>query len=102
MQQVQHLWGAGVKAKDDGGSAFPFAEPPGGGCGPASHLGMTLRDYFAAEAAGSPAIWERARLATGDDLTYLFGKTRTGVEREHVVAAISYRLADAMLAERAK
>lgn len=65
--------------KDDGLPAFPVI---------AAHdvyaTGMTLRDYFAAKAMQA--------YITAD----------TDADPDHVVAEISYRMADAMLIERAK
>lgn len=54
--------------------------------------GMTLRDYFAAQAIGGLM----AMIATGKhDLTFLDGSTQ-----EERLAVAGYRVADAMLAAR--
>jgi len=67
--------------KKDGGQAFPHGDPTNGG-----DIGMTLRDYFAAK--------ELASL-----------ENKTVCDRPGAYARIAdhcYRMADAMLAERAK
>lgn len=69
--------------KKDGGQAFPHGDPTNGG-----DIGMTLRDYFAAK-----------------ELTSLEKKTVCVCDRPREYARIAdhcYRMADAMLAERAK
>ena len=72
-------------SKDNGGPAFPRDSA-------LQTTGMTLRDYFAAKALGAllgsskPGGWHVG--PTGNDNEWL--------------AAASYGLADAMLAERAK
>jgi len=60
--------------------AFPIKEPLS-----SDNCGMSLRDYFAAKAMQSLFTYEDVRLKT----------------YEHV-ADFSYKLADAMLAERSK
>lgn len=60
--------------------------------------GMTLRDWFAGQALvhqAKPSLHEY-------ELVALFGKNRTGITREEILAADAYRIADAMLAERSK
>lgn len=74
-------------SKDTGGPAFPqFVD---GGVRPLpSDVGMTLRDYFAAQA-----------------LALLGGRAWDHIRQEDVVgtwAATAYAIADAMLAERSK
>lgn len=72
-------------AKSDGGPAFP--EPIGDTSGRqyAPALGMSLRDYFAAQAL--PAVIS-ARVAAGDDIL------------QESIAEECYELADAMLEAR--
>lgn len=65
-------------SKDNGGPAFPTEHTDTGGL----YDGMTLRDYFAAKAMAG----------------YLPGDYLSSEE----VAEFSYRVADAMLLERAK
>ena len=71
--------------------AFPLHIPACGVCGPHTHPGMTLRDYFAAKAmqsivlAEETAAWEHENT---DALEY----------KDH--AEYAYRMADAMLAAR--
>jgi hypothetical protein len=78
--------------RDDGGPAFarPIGEYKEVGAGKWSEhqQGMSLRDYFAG--ASLPALIENC---VSDD--------RTVPYVEHV-SALAYRMADAMLAERAK
>ena len=80
-------------ARDNGGPAFPAeewldSEDPR--CvNPVRHLGMTLRDYFAAKAA--PAL---LRLCQQDALE--------GQDYLSYCAGLSYKMADAMLKARAE
>jgi len=74
--------------KEAGGQAFPLGASEYAGHGPQS--GMTLRDYFAAQALQGLA-------------SHLTGPEKRGREtgaEAHARAAFAY--ADAMLAERAK
>ena len=73
--------------KPDGGPAFPWMMS-GGGMTPSS--GMTLRDYFAGQAASILV----AALGTPSEVTM----ERMGEE----IAARAYMVADAMIAEREK
>ena len=68
--------------KNDGGPAFPmsFGEGP-------SQEGMTLRDWFAGQALAGLASLPTLTVKSLDDEPY---------------SRVAYRLADAMLAERAK
>lgn len=76
--------------RDDGGPAFPFT-CQGPTTGPETYYGMSLRDYFAGQAlAGSLA-----------DPNCLPGSSEGG-QTEEGLAQFCYRLADAMLLERAK
>jgi hypothetical protein len=78
----------------EGGPAFPVSLP---GCGDNGWHGMTLRDWFAAQAvAGGFARTEVPEY----DLRDMFGKNRTSIRREEILAADAYRIADAMLARR--
>lgn len=83
-----------------GGSAFPFVAEGGSdsGLNPELQPGMTLRDYFAAKVVST--AWMDAPSASKWDLDDLFGKERTGLRREEIAAALSYRIADAMLQRR--
>lgn len=85
----------------DGGSAFPHYEPAGirdlgiGGV-PLPELryqGMSLRDYFAAEAMPS---------AIAHELSLRQAQIAPGVFRYDEIAKAAYIMADAMIAERAK
>lgn len=75
-------------APKDGGSAFPNSRSVGAAT--VVDGGMSLRDYFAAKAAqGSMSILADVAMEDGERI---IGR----------IAAASYMLADAMLAERAK
>lgn len=76
--------------------AFPHPQTwtPGGTRADAGAPGMTIRDYFAAQALP----WARETMPDYD-LTALFG-SRTCIRREEIIAADAYRIADAMLARR--
>lgn len=87
-----------AKAKDTGGAAFPFMFTIAKGSNDLTgaiaqveqrHVmtGMTLRDYFAAEALNS--------------VYFDFGKDDEQAEIDDM-ARIAYAVADAMLAERVK
>ncbi len=69
-----------MSTTNDGGPAFPYFSPE---CG-RSH-GMTLRDYFAAQA-----------------IVGMIGVDDLKPHHLPIVAGYAYTLADAMLAERAK
>lgn len=72
----------------DGGPAFPFEYDVGEGLGRAPHTGMSLRDYFAAQAmVGLSVSW---------------ADTAVGRVNFTTAAESAYKAADAMLAERAK
>jgi len=73
----------------DGGTAFPIVHPDGGGV---QYFGMSLRDYFAAQALQGQMQREKD-----------FGKTvrEQGFAKYAAhIAETSYQLADAMLAAR--
>lgn len=75
-----------MTVKDDGGTAFPSGnEIKLGGLMSSGHSGMTLRDYFAAKAMQSMVAAEFA-----------------GTHAEKYWAESAYKMADAMLKERAK
>lgn len=76
-------------SKNDGGLAFPIAIDMGNGT-IATHHGMDLRDFFAAKAM-------QAMISTAG-APCLFGLEGCEVN----TAAGAYKMADAMLAERAK
>lgn len=70
---------------DDGGQAFPAADPGMNGT-----YGMTLRDWFAGQAlAGVVERCAADTLMPGEDI-------------EHLFARRAYQVADAMLAARAR
>lgn len=76
--------------KDNGGPAFPHLEVTSTGEPYEDHLGMTLRDYFAAKVAAGDAAAEE----WGDSENLkVFAEKR---------ARIYYVIADAMIAERSK
>lgn len=72
--------------KDTGGPAFPAMEDDG----------MTLRDYFAAKAMQSVLRGARIPGADADPLPPEVSQALAAI------AKVSYRVADAMLAERHK
>lgn len=78
---------------NDGGPAFPAAWE-GSPVGTVIHQGMTLRDYFAAKAMQSALV--------GASLPGLPEGDPDAVAAVELVAMAAYRIADAMLAERAK
>lgn len=79
-------------AKDDGGPAFPIPPQTNGDHDWNRAGGMSLRDYFAAQAL--PAVIAAYLAANGN-----------GCAADHAlrnVPALAYKYADAMIAERAK
>lgn len=58
----------------------------------------TLRDQFAAQALASGMV---KTSMTEYELVALFGRNRTGITREEMMAVDAYRIADAMLRARA-
>lgn len=80
-----------MDTKNDGGAAPAFPS------GPYETRGMALRDYFAAAALSNPQIYGGA---ADSELIELFGKNRTAIRREEIVAARAYCLADAMIKAR--
>lgn len=74
----------------DGGPAFPVPDSNSHGHVECSHIGMTLRDYFAGKAMQS--FTQGAVLPPGFDAT----------EGLALVAARAYEVADAMLAARSQ
>lgn len=81
---------------EDGGSAFPQFTTERSRMG---DEGMTLCDWFAGQAiAGGIARTTMPEYELG----VIFGKHRTGITREEILAADAYRIADAMIALRAK
>lgn len=76
----------------DGGSAFPH-DP--GATSVVAEVGMTLRDYFAAQALYGALIVE----SVTNSAVAAYGTQQTN---DAALAARVYRLADALLAERAK
>ena len=72
--------------------AFPFEIPAGGGCGPITHFGMTLRDYFAAKAM--QGWWASPNEALPDGVTF--------EENQRRMCEKFYEWADVMLSARVK
>lgn len=84
-----------MSMKQDGGRAFPLSREQEGWF----EGGMTLRDYFAAQALAGGM----ARTTVPEyELRAMFGPTRTCITRDEIAAADAYRIADAMLAERSR
>lgn len=91
-----------TKRIDDGGPAFPFGQTDA----ETGHLvngwgseGMTLRDYFAAKVCAAMAT------PTSGDTDFInieYQHEKGGPTIAERVAAISYAMADAMLAARNK
>lgn len=82
-----------ILKKNDGGPAFPAESHFSDGTLNAFNEGMTLRDYFAAKAMTT------AMSIPWVDVGY---KPSIGLNNMEHVARLSYQMADAMLAERAK
>lgn len=76
----------------DGGPAFPLNECHDDGTHHHSHAGMSLRDYFAAQAL--PAIY-----ADRDSVAAWRTSSGTTTYAEWA-ASLAYQMADAMLKER--
>lgn len=90
-------------SKEIGGSAFPrpAAWSPNGQSVSAVREGMSLRDYFAAQAL--PALINEpvaGNASTAANICHDAGEFQDTVEA--LMAFAAYRIADAMLAERAK
>ena len=77
-----------IMDKPNGGPAFPLDSGWLADSLPISHFGMTLRDYFAAKAI--PVVWGSQPDAMD------------GPAAAEISAMVAYKIADAMLAERAK
>ena len=77
---------------DDGGAAFPKYFGGNRDLAPGEEAGMTLRDYFAAQAF-PPLVWRELSAAAGSGFLGDYAKQ---------AAVNAYAFADAMLAERAK
>ena len=91
-----------MEAKPDGGSAFPqhgWSSDPRVLEQMKNQGGMTLRDYFAAQAMMGE-IASASTKASCEATAEAAMKAGRSVEAH--IAFISYRVADAMLAERAK
>ena len=76
-----------MTVKDDGGPAFPLAVPVGDGLG--IQHGMSLRDWFAGQAL--------AGMLASDQV----GESQWADNKDYA-ASFAYKMADAMLQERAK
>lgn len=81
----------------DGGPAFPVWELNGNGQPEMTSFGMSLRDYFAAHFA---AALMTATSADSDLPNLDYRREAGGPTLAERVAAIAYRLADAMLKAR--
>jgi hypothetical protein len=81
-----------MSSRDDGGPAFPMVNE----LGVIHHSGMTLRDWFAANAMSAMVTKHDGEYSSGDDAR--------GVPKQNAVwfARAAYRLADAMLEARKK
>ncbi len=77
-------------AKETGGPAFPFIDSSS----PLEHSGMTLRDYFAAQAMTGAQIWDAVLNGKNAQLSHEGGV--------NTLAEIAYAVADAMLKAREK
>jgi hypothetical protein len=76
--------------KDTGGPAFPFTDYDSHGDVMDIHSGMTLRDYFAAQALTGAQIWDAV----------LNGKNAQFSGGVNKLADVAYAVADAMLKAR--
>lgn len=77
---------------DDGGPAFPHSyATPSGPAAYDDHGGMTLRDWFAGQAMSA--------LAEGAGNALVEGRAHDVIR---LIAGLSYRIADAMVEERAR
>ena len=75
---------------DEGGCSFPLHGIDG-----VIDYGMSKRDYFAAAVVAGGFAKESV---PEYDLIAMFGRNRTGIRREEIIAADAYRIADAMIA----
>ena len=84
---------------DDGGPAYPISYVPEE-ADFEEHHGMALRDFFAGQALAGYAANARVMDKAIDDWDAFSGNRPTCVAE--FLAGLSYEVADAMLAERAK
>lgn len=96
-------------SKPNGGPAFPIVIPAddrfsdaSGDCATVEASGMSLRDYFAAKAMQAEMITSFSDSTPGAARAFHEGAAKAGHTIEEHLAFNSYRIADAMLAERAK
>jgi hypothetical protein len=98
-----------MSKRDNGGPAFPRpvsddrtqGDQPDGNRTIRDQEGMTLRDWFAGQTL-PPCTWGVPRRWI-DRLKAFFGFDHAGTEiKPETAAKMAYRIADAMLAERAK
>ena len=82
-----------MATEKDGWAAFPSEDRD------PEFAGMSLRDYFAAQALPAVSTLPAGHLRDAD-LTRLFGKGRSNITGAEVAAALAYEIADAMLARR--
>jgi hypothetical protein len=83
---------------NDGGPAFPVPDSDSRGYVECSHIGMTLRDYFAAKLMHAEVMTCCVPGGACDALVEACG--RTGEKPEDHMARCAYEMADAMLKAR--
>lgn len=83
-----------MSVKDDVGPAFPHDEKNGDGSHYHSHMGMTLRDWFAGQAL--------VAIVGNNQLLNDLEKAMPEARMNDMISKASYMLSDAMLAERSK
>ena len=80
-------------AKETGGPAFPYQDVlPDGMVNLTPQIGMTLRDYFAAQAMTGAQIWDAVLNGKNAQLSHEGGV--------NTLAEVAYAVADAMLKAR--
>ena len=86
-----------MSTKDNGGPAFPCDVFDPEVNGPEQHEGMTLRDYFAAKALpiAAQSLKRTYNIELGNDWMW-------DDEDWEAMAEYSYKIADAMVKERAR
>lgn len=88
--------------RDDGGPAYPTTADTESGASYSDNHGMSLRDWFAGQALSTILgceSFQKQLLAAAQ--TSLVGEDERDITAR-VMASRSYRIADAMIAERAK
>lgn len=87
---------------NDGGPAFPFETSKNPGANQQVHMGMTLRDYFAAKAMQAEMITSFSDATPESAKDFVEAANKVGHSMEKHLAFNAYSIADAMLAQRAK